>query len=83
MPAHRGGGRRGRPTWRGRWGCPLSLLNLPVGLAGLLISVEPLIDMGRTALNVSNSMLAGVLTSRIQADLDVGTVTALPRQASA
>ena len=43
----------------------LSMLNLPVGLAGLLISVEPLIDMGRTAVNVSGSMTAGLLTSRI------------------
>nr|PZN36602.1 MAG: L-cystine transporter [Bacillota bacterium] len=43
----------------------LSMLNLPVGLAGLLISVEPLIDMGRTAVNVSGSMVAGLLTSRI------------------
>jgi len=42
----------------------LSSMNLPVGLAGLLISVEPLIDMGRTALNVNGSMLAGVLSSR-------------------
>ena len=31
----------------------LSTLNLPVALAGLLISIEPLIDMGRTAVNVS------------------------------
>lgn len=31
----------------------LSTLNLPVALAGVLISVEPLIDMGRTALNVT------------------------------
>ncbi|PTK03813.1 L-cystine transporter, partial [Mammaliicoccus sciuri] len=37
----------------------LSTLNLPVALAGVLISVEPLIDMGRTALNVNDSMLAG------------------------
>ena len=37
----------------------LSALNLPVALAGLLISVEPLIDMGRTAVNVSGSMTAG------------------------
>ena len=36
----------------------LSTLNLPVALAGVLISVEPLIDMGRTALNVNDSMLA-------------------------
>ena len=42
----------------------LSSLNLPVALAGLLISVEPLIDMGRTAVNVSGSMTAGTVTSR-------------------
>src|SRR5699024_6087793 len=30
----------------------LSSMNLPVALAGLLISIEAFIDMGRTALNV-------------------------------
>ncbi len=48
----------------------LSALNLPVALAGLLISVEPLIDMGRTALNVSGSMTSGILTSRITGEID-------------
>ena len=48
----------------------LSALNLPIGLAGLLISIEPLIDMGRTAVNVSGSMTAGVLTSKVTGDLD-------------
>ncbi|CEH28075.1 sodium:dicarboxylate symporter [Aneurinibacillus migulanus] len=48
----------------------LSTMNLPVALAGLLISVEPLIDMGRTALNVSGSMTAGVLTSKVTKELD-------------
>lgn len=48
----------------------LSLLNLPVGLAGLLISVEPLIDMGRTAVNVSGAMIAGQLTARMTGQLD-------------
>ena len=43
----------------------LSTLNLPVALAGLLISVEPLIDMGRTALNVSGAITAGTLVSRL------------------
>ncbi|WP_152396278.1 L-cystine transporter [Paenibacillus guangzhouensis] len=49
----------------------LSTMNLPVALAGLLISVEPLIDMGRTALNVSGSMTAGLVTSKVTKDLDV------------
>ena len=43
----------------------LSTLGMPVALAGLLISIEPLIDMGRTAVNVSGSMTAGTITSRI------------------
>ncbi|MCR8846315.1 L-cystine transporter [Paenibacillus sp. SC116] len=42
----------------------LSSMNLPVALAGLLISVEPLIDMGRTLVNVNGSMTSGVLSSR-------------------
>ena len=45
-------------------------MNLPVAIVGLLISVEPLIDMGRTALNVSGSMTAGVLTSKSTGELD-------------
>ncbi|AZB44189.1 L-cystine transporter [Bacillus sp. FJAT-42376] len=51
----------------------LSTLNLPVALAGLLISVEPLIDMGRTALNVSGSMTAGIVASRVTKELDSET----------
>jgi L-cystine uptake protein TcyP (sodium:dicarboxylate symporter family) len=49
----------------------LSTLNLPVALAGLLISVEPLIDMGRTAVNVSGSITAGAVTSRLLRETDV------------
>lgn len=48
----------------------LSTLNLPVALAGLLISVEPLIDMGRTAVNVSGAMTAGVLTSKATGEMN-------------
>jgi L-cystine uptake protein TcyP (sodium:dicarboxylate symporter family) len=49
----------------------LSSLDLPVALAGLLISIEPLIDMGRTALNVSGSIAAGTLTSRVMGTTDM------------
>ena len=49
----------------------LSVMNLPIAIVGLLISVEPLIDMGRTALNVSGGMTSGVLTSKITGDLDM------------
>ena len=48
----------------------LSAMDLPIALAGVLISVEPLIDMGRTALNVSGSMTSGVLASRAVNELD-------------
>ena len=45
----------------------LGALNMPVAIVGLVISVEPLIDMARTAVNVSDSMVAGmVASSRIQ-----------------
>ncbi|MDP9499484.1 L-cystine transporter [Bisgaard Taxon 45] len=43
----------------------LSTLNLPLALVGLLISIEPLIDMGRTALNVNGSMVAGTITNQL------------------
>lgn len=48
----------------------LSALDLPIALAGVLISIEPLIDMGRTALNVSGSMTAGVATAKLTGELD-------------
>lgn len=41
----------------------LGAMNLPVAIVGLVISVEPLIDMARTLVNVSDSMVAGVVTS--------------------
>ncbi|MGM8211470.1 L-cystine transporter [Virgibacillus sp. W0430] len=51
----------------------LSSMGLPVALAGVLISVEALIDMGRTALNVNDSMLSGTLTARIMKKLNLKT----------
>ncbi|CAM3271608.1 L-cystine transporter [Filibacter tadaridae] len=48
----------------------LSTMNLPVAIVGLLISIEPLIDMARTALNVSGTMTTGVITSKITKQLD-------------
>ena len=48
----------------------LPAMGLPVTLVALLISVEPLIDMGRTALNVSGSMTAGTVTSQLMGETD-------------
>lgn len=42
----------------------LSTMNLPLALAGVLIAIEPLIDMGRTAVNVNGAMTAGAVSSR-------------------
>lgn len=41
----------------------LTTMNLPIGLAALLISIEPVIDMGRTLINVNGSMTAGVVSA--------------------
>jgi L-cystine uptake protein TcyP (sodium:dicarboxylate symporter family) len=43
----------------------LSTLGMPLELAGLLISIEPLIDMMRTLVNVSGSITSGVVGNRI------------------
>ncbi|KPL60032.1 L-cystine transporter [Rossellomorea vietnamensis] len=51
----------------------LSAMDLPIALAGLLISIEPLIDMGRTAVNVSGAMTSGIITSKVTGDLDTET----------
>lgn len=48
----------------------LGTLNLPIGIVGVLASVEMIIDMGRTALNVSDAMVAGVTASNACKDLD-------------
>lgn len=48
----------------------LGTMGLPIEIVGLLASVEPLIDMGRTALNVSDSMVAGVTASNATGGLD-------------
>ncbi|MCG2586164.1 L-cystine transporter [Massilia sp. TS11] len=54
----------------------LSAMDLPVALAGLLISIEPLIDMGRTALNVSGSITAGTVSSRLLGQTDLAVFNA-------
>lgn len=49
----------------------LSAMGLPVGLVGLLIAIEPLIDMARTLVNVSDSMLAGLVSSKLMGELNM------------
>lgn len=50
----------------------LPALGFPVTLAALLISVEPLIDMARTALNVNGAMISGLITQRLAGETDPG-----------
>ncbi len=49
----------------------LSIMGLPVGLVGLLIAIEPLIDMARTALNVSDSMLTGIVSGKLLNEFNI------------
>lgn len=48
----------------------LSALGFPVGIAGLLVGIEPLIDMGRTALNVSDGMVTALVTAKVTGKID-------------
>ncbi|GJM13213.1 MAG: L-cystine transporter tcyP [Pseudohongiella sp.] len=43
----------------------LPAVGFPITIVALLISIEPLIDMARTALNVNGSITAGVITNRL------------------
>jgi L-cystine uptake protein TcyP (sodium:dicarboxylate symporter family) len=44
----------------------LSLLGLPVELVAILFSVDFIIDMGRTLINVSDSILSGFVAGRLE-----------------
>jgi len=48
----------------------LGALNLPVTVLGVLIAIDPIVDMARTALNVNDSMVAGVITAKRTGELD-------------
>lgn len=43
----------------------LPAMGLPVTIVALLISIEPLIDMARTALNVNGAITSGVVTTKL------------------
>lgn len=45
----------------------LSALGFPVGLVAVLLGIEPLIDMGRTMLNVND----GMVTAKICKETDM------------
>lgn len=48
----------------------LSLMGLPIELVTILISVDFIIDMGRTLVSVSGSILAGFVTGRLEHEIN-------------
>ena len=48
----------------------LSTLRLPLSGVGLLLAVEPIIDMGRTAVNVTGQNLVAVIVAKREGILD-------------
>ena len=49
----------------------LSALGFPVGLVAILLGIEPLIDMGRTMLNVNDGMVTAAVTGKICKEVDM------------
>ena len=56
----------------------LPAMGFPVTVAALLISIEPLIDMARTALNVNGAITSGMITSRFLGEAAEGAEAAAP-----
>lgn len=54
----------------------LSTLGLPLEGVGLLLAIDPILDMGRTALNVTGQALVPTLVAKRQGLLDVETYNA-------
>ena len=56
----------------------LPAMGFPVTVAALLISIEPLIDMARTALNVNGAITSGMITSRFLGETAEAAEAAAP-----
>lgn len=50
----------------------LSTLGLPLEGAGLLLAIDPILDMGRTAVNVAGQVLVATIVARREGILDEG-----------
>jgi Na+/H+-dicarboxylate symporter len=48
----------------------LSTLGLPLAGVGLLLAIDPILDMGRTAVNVAGQVLVGVIVAKREGILD-------------
>ncbi len=61
----------------------LTIMGLDITIVALLVSIEALIDMARTALNISDSMLSGLLTASSNGSLDRARFNSEPNEAAA
>lgn len=52
----------------------LGTLNLPITIMGVIIAIDPIVDMARTLVNVNDSIVAGVVTARQTKSLDTDTL---------
>ncbi|GBG95797.1 hypothetical protein LFYK43_22560 [Ligilactobacillus salitolerans] len=52
----------------------LGALNLPVEIMGVIIAIDPIVDMARTLVNVNDSILAGLLAAKQTGQLDNETL---------
>ncbi|MFI7442104.1 dicarboxylate/amino acid:cation symporter [Nonomuraea indica] len=57
----------------------LSTLGLPLEGVGLLLAIDPILDMIRTATNVAGQMVVPVLVARSEGRLDMATFNAPPQ----
>jgi Na+/H+-dicarboxylate symporter len=60
----------------------LSTLGLPLAGVGLLLAIDPILDMGRTAINVAGQALVPTIVAKRQGILDLALYNA-PRSRSA
>ncbi len=60
----------------------LSSLGLPLAGVGLLLAIDPVLDMGRTAINVAGQALVPTIVAKRQGILDLALYNA-PRKGSA
>ena len=58
----------------------LPAMGFPVTVVALLISIEPLIDMARTALNVNGAITTGIVTTRFLGEEVAGDGSAMAAQ---
>ncbi len=48
----------------------LGTLNFPVAIMGIIIAIDPIVDMARTLVNVNDSIVAGIIAARRTDGLD-------------